>query len=76
MIVVDYHKDGMYGAWIVDDNIPDDRIGRYIGAVSPSQVKGSLPEIVKWAEGAVVGDESVTPSEICHCLMFDEWVMD
>lgn len=76
MIVVDYHKDGMYGAWIVDDTIPDVEIGRVIGIVRPSQVKGSLPEIVKWAESALVGDESVTPSEICHCLMFDEWVMD
>lgn len=76
MIVVDYHKDGMYGAWIVDDNIGDSDIPKVIGSLMPSNVKGSLSEIVAWAEKMSESDEVVMPSEVCHCLMFDEWAMD
>ena len=70
MILVDYYRDGEYGAWVVDD----DSDGNTIDAVVPSVVRSDLSQAIKWAENVRGSDESVMLSEICHALAFDEWV--
>lgn len=68
MILVDYHKDGMYGCWIVDDSIPDEH--NAIVNTSPSVVRSSPESAVQWAEKMSEFGEMVNVSDIVHGMIF------
>lgn len=68
MILVDYHKDGLYGAWIVDDNVPDEH--HAIVTTPPSVIRDTPEDAVKWAEKMAESGEMVNVSDIVHGMIF------
>lgn len=70
MILVDYHKDGMYGCWIVDDSIPDEH--NAIVGTSPSVIRNTPEDAVKWAEKMAESDELVNISDAVHEMIFGD----